>query len=41
MLRSEYGEELSIREFREVMKEILKAGGIERIENEVSDCWDV
>lgn len=35
VLQSEYGEEMSVGEFREVMKDVLKAGGIEEVKNEV------
>lgn len=39
VLQSEYGEELSVREFREVMKDVLKAGGIMEVHNEVNNEW--
>ena len=40
VLQSEYGEELSVGEFREVMKDVLKAGGITEVKNEVRMKYD-
>ena len=30
---------MSVREFREVMKDVLKAGGIMEVHNEVNNEW--
>lgn len=41
-LKNEYPEEMTVAEFREVMHEVLKGGGIPRIEHEVNlSCYDM